>query len=104
MATIEHDLAMELIAKDGYYLNDPRVQRIVEYTNGWGGKSYGVTWQGENRDRYRESEFVIKPRVIWDDQWPAHYRCPHCGAVSFNANDIAHDYCGQCKQWKDDAP
>jgi ribosomal protein S27AE len=25
--------------------------------------------------------------------------CPRCGAVSFNANDIAKRYCGQCHQF-----
>jgi len=66
MATVDYKLAMELIAKDGYYKDDPRVQKIVEYTNAWGGKGYGVTWPDDNPDRYSASEFVIDPKTIWE--------------------------------------
>ena len=24
------------------------------------------------------------------------YACPRCGAVSYNPNDVANKYCGQC--------
>lgn len=27
--------------------------------------------------------------------------CPFCGAVSYNANDIAHQYCGACHRYHD---
>lgn len=29
------------------------------------------------------------------------YTCPHCGAVSFNPNDLKYGFCGRCKLWKD---
>lgn len=36
MATVSKDLADKLVAQNGYYADDPRVMRIVEYTNAWG--------------------------------------------------------------------
>jgi hypothetical protein len=27
------------------------------------------------------------------------FRCPHCGMVSHNPNDIAEGYCGNCHDW-----
>jgi uncharacterized membrane protein YgcG len=31
----------------------------------------------------------------WAKRRP-HYRCPQCGAISFNAHDIHARYCGRC--------
>ena len=30
---------------------------------------------------------------------PPAYTCPRCGAVSYNANDIAQRYCGRCHKF-----
>jgi hypothetical protein len=30
-----------------------------------------------------------------------HYRCPRCGVVSFNPNDIANRYCVRCHQFEE---
>ena len=30
---------------------------------------------------------------------PPSITCPQCGAVSYNAHDIAHRYCGRCHQF-----
>jgi hypothetical protein len=32
----------------------------------------------------------------------ASFVCPHCGAESFNPNDIRERYCGRCHQFEDD--
>jgi hypothetical protein len=32
---------------------------------------------------------------------PPSYRCPRCGAVSYNAGDLAHRYCGRCHKFED---
>jgi hypothetical protein len=34
-------------------------------------------------------------REWWAYRQP-HFRCPRCGWISFNPNDIAHLYCGRC--------
>jgi hypothetical protein len=44
MVTVGKNLADQIAAKDGYYLDDPRVMRIVEYTNALGGVSYGLEY------------------------------------------------------------
>jgi uncharacterized C2H2 Zn-finger protein len=30
---------------------------------------------------------------------PAYFRCPRCNKVSYNADDIAEGYCGNCHDW-----
>lgn len=30
------------------------------------------------------------------------YTCPHCGATSYNSNDLREGYCGACHQWRTD--
>ena len=65
MATVSKTTADKLIADDGYYSTDPRVHRIVEYTNAWGGTAYGIEYSHEV-GKYHESEYVINPRVYWE--------------------------------------
>jgi hypothetical protein len=71
MATINNgSIIKELIANNGYYSDDPRVAKIVEYTNSYGVITWGVTWSNENKrsqDRYlTPSPFVINPKLIWE--------------------------------------
>jgi hypothetical protein len=33
---------------------------------------------------------------------PPSFVCPHCGAESFNPNDIRERYCGRCHAYVDD--
>jgi hypothetical protein len=33
---------------------------------------------------------------------PSKFRCPRCGAVSYNPNDIRERYCGRCHAFVDD--
>lgn len=70
MATINsRDLIEDLIANDGYFEDDPRVDRIVQYVNQYGQVAWGVVWSNELpscRSRYEEeTEYIRYPRVIW---------------------------------------
>lgn len=64
MATVGKQLADQLAAQDGYYADDPRVVRIVEYDNAFGGVSYGIEYKHEV-GRYAPSPYVHNPRVYW---------------------------------------
>ena len=73
MATIDSkDIIDQIIQRNGYYEDDPRAYMIVEYTNAFGNKTWGVTWSNESperRTRYIiESEYVINPKVIWHSE------------------------------------
>lgn len=65
MATVSKKLADELVAGDGYYSDDLRVIRIVQYTNAWGGEAYGIEYPGQF-GKYSPSEYVINPKVYWE--------------------------------------
>lgn len=66
MATVNKDLADKLADNDGYYEDDPRVVKIIEYENGFDGrKAYGVVYPSDHPDRYAESDFVVNPRLYW---------------------------------------
>ena len=66
MATVTKDLADLLADNDGYYADDPRVVKIIEYENGFDGrKAYGLLYPRDHPDRYAESEYVRNPRVYW---------------------------------------
>lgn len=65
MATVSKDIADKLVAGDGYYMDDPRVLRITEYDNNWGGKGYGIEYR-RPLGRYAPSEFVHNPRIYWE--------------------------------------
>lgn len=64
MATVSKELAHELASNDGYYSDDPRVMRIIQYTNAWGGEAYGIEYEGQV-GKYRASEYVIDPKLYW---------------------------------------
>lgn len=70
MATIDtEETIRELIEHDGYFMDDPRVYQIVEYTNFNGKKCWGVTWENEPVSRLQRYEipstYIIAPKVIW---------------------------------------
>lgn len=65
MATVDKKMADEMKALDGYYSDDPRVVRIVEYDNAFGGVSYGLEY-ARDLGRYSPSEYVRNPRVYWE--------------------------------------
>jgi hypothetical protein len=68
MPTIDNkQLIDKLIAKDGYFEDDPQVYMIVEYTNAWGNVTWGISYVNErDKDRYLiETEYVRNPKVLW---------------------------------------
>lgn len=65
MATVTKDLADKIKNADGYYLDDPRVMRIVEYTDMGGKLAYGIEY-GHQVGKYVESAYVRSPRVYWE--------------------------------------
>ena len=66
MSTVSRDIADDIIA--GLFPQD-HVTRIVEYTNAWGGKAYGVTYAGQDRETYmRPTEYIRKPRIYWENK------------------------------------
>ena len=69
MATISKDLADRIVANNGYYKDDPRVYRIVEYTNFAGGTSYGMEYEWEV-GKYSPSEYISNPRIYWEANAP----------------------------------
>lgn len=65
MATVSKDLADKIAANDGYYSDDPRVHRIVEYTNMGGKQAYGLEYEHQV-GKYAESVYVRSPKVYWE--------------------------------------
>jgi len=69
MATINSkEIVDELIKNNGHYSDDPPVIKIVEYTSGYPGNPpcYGLIYEGDGLDRYRESQFVRNPKTIFE--------------------------------------
>jgi hypothetical protein len=71
MTTVDKSFADKMVACGGVMYPDdpfePHVNRIVEYTNAWGQKAYGMTFNGQDPDKYmRPSEYVQEPRVYWE--------------------------------------
>lgn len=65
MGTVSKKIADDIIA--GKYADeDGWPVRIVEYTNAWGGQSYGVEHHERHRGMYSPSATVINPRVYWE--------------------------------------
>jgi hypothetical protein len=65
MATVTKGLADVLVRNNGHYSDDPRVMRIVEYTNAWGKQAFGIEYEGEV-GKYYPSEYVNNPKVYWE--------------------------------------
>lgn len=65
MGTVNKSIADKIKAGNGYFMDDPRVIRIVEYENCFNGAcSYGIEYE-RDLGKYAASEFVINPRVYW---------------------------------------
>ena len=64
MATIDKRIADAIAA--GEYADD-RPTRIVKYTNAWGGEAFGVTFEGQDIDKYvTPTEFIRNPTIYWE--------------------------------------
>ena len=71
MSTVDKEFADKVVAAKGVLYPDeafePPITRIVEYTNAWGGKAYGMTFEGQDPDKYmRPSEYINEPRIYWE--------------------------------------
>jgi hypothetical protein len=65
MATVGKTLADQIKDNDGYYSDDPRVMRIVEYTDMGGKQAYGLEY-AHQVGKYFPSQFVREPKVYWE--------------------------------------
>lgn len=65
MATVGEKIAKEIIAADGYYGDDPRVARVIEYTNMVGAQAWAIEYAHEV-GRYAPSVYVRNPQVRWE--------------------------------------
>jgi hypothetical protein len=64
MPTVGPSIAHAIATNDGHYEDDPRVVRIVRYTDMSGKLAYGLEYEG-HLGQYEASEFVRKPKVYW---------------------------------------
>lgn len=65
MATVGKEIADKIKSGDGYYMDDPRVVRIVEYTDMGGKQAYGIEYKHE-LGKYAESFYIHQPKVYWE--------------------------------------
>jgi hypothetical protein len=65
MSTIDAEIAAQIIAGDGYYKDDDRVTKVVEYDNQWGGRSTAILYAHHNQMKYEESPACSNVRTIW---------------------------------------
>lgn len=66
MATLSKEIIDKIIANNGHYPGDPRISRVVKYTNQWGGESYAVIYPFEDQLRYHNSAHCFNVEVIWE--------------------------------------
>lgn len=63
MGTVTQAMADEIVS--GRWSIDNPV-KIVKYKNAFDGSdTFGVVFEGENLNKYRESEYVIEPELYW---------------------------------------
>ena len=66
MATVSKEIADKIMANGGYYSDDPRVMQVVRYDNFEGQPAYAILYaQDIAADRYRPTQYVNNPKVIW---------------------------------------
>lgn len=65
MPTVDKPIADKIVAGNGIYPGDEAspVHSIIEYTNSWGGQSFGLNYS--LRNDYTASEFVHAPKLYW---------------------------------------
>ena len=69
MATIDsRAMVDEIIAANGsMYEDEEPVVKIVEYQNCFDGRTaYGLVYESDPIDKYRETEFVRSPKTIFE--------------------------------------
>lgn len=71
MATVNKQIADEVIARNGKWDDDPQVYQVVEYESVSGSLCYAILYKQDVAiNRYRPSPYVNNPRVIWE--WSGH--------------------------------
>lgn len=65
MSTISEAIALEIIAGNGQYKDDPPVVKVVTYDNQWGGKSWAIVYPGQDPMRYERSPACSNVQTIW---------------------------------------
>ncbi len=65
MGTVNKPIADTIKANNGYYEDDPRVHRIIEYTDMGGKLAYGLEYEHQI-GKYAESPFVRHPKVYFE--------------------------------------
>jgi len=65
MATVDKSTADELIASNGFYPGDPRISKIVRYTNQWDNECYAIVYPFEDQYRYEKSAHCTDVVTIW---------------------------------------
>ena len=67
MATVNKQIAEEIIANEGFYEDDPRVVKVVAYDNQFDGKTaYALIYQHEDYMRYEKSDACHNVRILWE--------------------------------------
>lgn len=64
MATVDRSIVNRIIAGE---FADDNPTCIVEYTNAWGNKAYGVTFDGNDEKYKQATKYIIQPKVIWTE-------------------------------------
>ena len=71
MSTVDKAFADKLASANGQLYPaepfEPPVILIVEYTNAWGNLAYGITFEGQDQDKYmRPTDYVRSPRIYFE--------------------------------------
>lgn len=66
MATVNREIALEIIKNNGYFADDPQVTKVVSYYNQWGGISYAIIYGHEDQMKYHNSPACQHVQTIWE--------------------------------------
>jgi hypothetical protein len=107
MSTVDKKFADRIIANNGFYSesnkaeyevagyrggDNSRCVRLVEYTNAWGNKAYGATFEHETPERQKRylqaNEYIRDPLVIWS------YEEPRENAKAVDAKQVTPEQTG----------
>ena len=90
MTTVDRDFAEKIIRYNGFVCEEdkkdyeahggynggdnPRAVRIVEYTNAWGNRAYGITFENETPER--QKRYLVTSDYIRDPVSYTHLTLP----------------------------
>lgn len=64
MGTVNLSIAQLIKDQDGYFEDDPRVHRIVEYTDMGGRQAFGLEYE-HSVGKYAKSPFIRNPKIFF---------------------------------------